>query len=296
MLIQFILFHLISQEDYFQYSLLVLEALYNSDPGSAKLPSRAPVPRTVNHQPVPNLPPPLPSHMPAQNPGMYGVPDNAYLGPSSAAMAMALDQFPGARMPAQPVPQSVEQQQHDPRTQFSLGADLSNPSFRLTDMSLGSVFSIRQLVESSRNTGAQPPNGHRGTLDSRLSTGTLEMIRQSQYQLNQIDQMNLDELQASPGEIDALFDRNTLGSGGERFSDMRFSDLSKDRFTEFQDKSRFTDCSQSTKNTSSSGRSLMTGDSEHAVSSSDSDMAQLLLGLANDGRNSDHKNPDSMDV
>jgi hypothetical protein len=280
-------------EDYFQYSLLVLEALYNSDPSSPHPPSRAPAPRAVNQQPVPSLPPPL---VPAQNVGMYGVPQNAYLGPSSAAMAMALDQFPGATMPAQPMPQAGQQQQYHPRMQFSLGAELSDPSFRLTDMSLGSVFSIRQLVESCRNTGAQPPNGNRGTLDSRLSSGTMEMIRQSQYQLNQIDQMELDELQASPGEIDALFDRNTLGSGGESFSDMRFSDLSKDRFTEFQDKSRLTDCSQSTKNTTSSGHSLMTGDSEHAVSSTDSDMAQLLLGLANNDGGKDNRKSENMDV
>jgi hypothetical protein len=197
-------------------------------------------------------------------------------------MAMALDQFPGARMPAQPMPQAVHQP-FDPRAQMSLGTDYSNPSFRLTDMSLGSVLSIRQLVESCRNTGFQP-NGNRGTMDSLFSAGTMEMIRQSQLELNQIDQMEYDELTPSQGEIDAFFDRNSTGS--DRISDMRFSDLSKERFTDFQDrdKGRLTDSSESTKNTSVSGNSYLTGQASRDVSSTDSDMAQLLLGLAKEGR------------
>ncbi|KAL3778161.1 hypothetical protein ACHAWO_006998 [Cyclotella atomus] len=280
-------------EDYSQYSLLVLEALYNSDgdlpapPSMVAAPAPPPVPQPVKQQsPPPPPPPPLPA---VQNNMMYGVPSHAFMGhPSNAAMAMALDQFPGAIMaPMHPMSHQIQhpmQQQFDPRAHFAMGGELSHPSFRLTDMSLGSAFSIRELLESVRNTGYQPM-GLRGTLDSMLSAGTLEMIRQSQLQLNQIDQMDIDDLNPSQIEIDALFDRNSLGSrgSGDRVSDLRFSDLSKDRFTDFQN-ARNTDCSETSKNTSYSGSS-----SGREVSSQDSESAQLLLGLANQSRNDGYK-------
>jgi hypothetical protein len=89
------------------------------------------------------------------------------------------------------------------------------------------------------------------------------------------------------GEIDDMFDRNTMAEG-DRISDLRFSDFSRDRFTDYQDKGRLTDSSGSTKNTSYSGNSLMTERPNErpsgSISTSDSDMAQLLLGLASDPR------------
>eukprot|EP00804_Cyclotella_cryptica_P018305 CCRYP_017665-RA/>CCRYP_017665-RA protein AED:0.22 eAED:0.22 QI:911/1/1/1/1/1/4/797/242 len=232
-------------------------------------------------------------------------------------MAMALDQFPGVRMPIQTMPQSV-QQQPDRRAQFGLGAQASSRTFRLTDMSMGSIYSIRQLVESSRHMATQSSDEgesmekkgtvergtmdrgtmdrgtmergtmdrvtlDRGTMDSILSVGTLQMIRQSELQLSQIDGMDFDDLTPLQGEIDDLFDRNTVADG-DRISDMRFSDLSKDRFTDYQDRGRSTDSSSSTKNTSYSGNSLMTERPSGSISTSDSDMAQLLLGLASEPR------------
>lgn len=235
-------------------------------------------------------------------------------------MAMALDQFPGVRMPIQSMPQPV-QQQPDRRAQFGLGAQSSSRTFRLTDMSMGSIYSIRQLIESTRHIGAQHP-GERGTIergtmergtiargtmemgtieggtieggtmeretmDSILSFGTLQMIRQSELQLNQVDVMDFDDLAPIHGEIDNEFDRNTMVDG-DRLSDWRFSDLSRDRFTDYQDKGRSTDSSGSTKNTSYSDNSLMTVRPNErpsgSISTSDSDMAQLLLGLASDPR------------
>ena len=68
---------------------------------------------------------------------------------------------------------------------------------------------------------------------------------------------------------------------------MRFTDLSKDRFTDFQPEKRSTECSETTKNSTYSGISLAT--SQSGISSSDSDMAQLLLGLANEIRCDDKK-------
>ena len=62
-----------------------------------------------------------------------------------------------------------------------------------------------------------------------------------------------------------LTDRNSSGTGDERISDMRFSDLSKDMVIR-------TRASDSTKNTTDSG----TGQSRD-ISKSDNDMAQLLL-------------------
>lgn len=188
-------------------------------------------------------------------------------------MAMVLDQFPGARMTSLPMPQTVHaqqpmQQQHfGMREQYSNGtgyypfnSSLSSADLRLTDMSQ-SNFSIRQLIESARESGAQP----RGTLDSIFSAGTVDMFRQSLSQLNQIDQMEEDALYPSQLEIDALIDRNSSGTGDERISDMRFSDLSKDMVIR-------TRASDSTKNTTDSG----TGQTRD-ISESDNDMAQLLL-------------------
>ena len=254
------------------------------------------------------------------NPAMYGVAPTMHppcYGSHSAAMAMALDQFPGARMQpmvmqsgamqpmtmqqAMPSLPPTAQLQCDRRAQFSLGTQPSNSSFRMTDMSLGSIFSLRQLVESSRHLGAQAGERgtmdggalDRGTLDSRLSLGTLEMIRQSQLELSQVDNMDVDDLTPNQVEIDALFKRSSDASSEDRVSNLRFSDisqLSKDRFTGFrdtmaEDKARSTESSESTKGTTTSysGNSLMT-ETQGRISSSDSDMAQLLLGLAQEAR------------
>lgn len=266
----------------------MLQDAYNSElilvePPSILLPGR---------QAIQRQPGPLPSPAFVKNNSIYGIPNNAYKGTTSAAMAMALDQFPGARMP-QPY-----QQQFDRRAQFSTGTgeEVSNPSFRLTDMSMGSAFSIRHLLESCRNIDTQPPSGNRGTIESILSSGTLEIIRQSQGQLAQIDQMDLEDLKPSQGEIDAFFDLNTSALGGDRISDMRFSDLSKDRFTDIQDRTRSTEYSEVTNGTNNSGNSTLTDQSapRHNVSSADSDMAQLLLGLAND-RSKDDTKSDKME-
>ena len=169
------IFLFLLQEDYYQYSMLVLEALYNSDRSLTVPPATAPAPPQPVSQQSPALPPP----QAMQSNAMYGTSNSAYVGASSAAMAMALDQFPGARMqmPVHPVPQQIQhpiQQQHfDPRIQFSMGADLSHPSFRLTDLSMNPAFSIRELLESARNSGYQAViNGARGTMESRLSIGT----------------------------------------------------------------------------------------------------------------------------
>ena len=297
------------QEDYFSYSCAILEALYSSD---RSLPA-SPVAAARKAQPCVDKPPALPPPAPVLQ---YGIPSNAYLGPSNAAMAMVLDQFPGARMTSLPMPQTVHaqqpmQQQHfGMREQYSNGtgyypfnSSLSSADLRLTDMSQ-SNFSIRQLIESTRESGAQP----RGTLDSIFSAGTVDMFRQSLSQLNQIDQMEEDALYPSQLEIDALIDRNSSGVGDERISDMRFSDLSKDTVirTRVSDSTknttdsaltdrnssgtgderisdmRFSDLSKdmvirtrasdSTKNTTDSG----TGQSRD-ISKSDNDMAQLLL-------------------
>jgi hypothetical protein len=253
------------QEDYFSYSCAILEALYNSDPS---LPA-SPVACLRKSRPCVDNPPALPPPAPVQQ---YGIPSNAYLGPSSAAMAMALDQFPGASMTALPMPQAInvqqpmQQQHYGMREQFNNGtgyypsnSSLSCEDLRLTDMSL-SNFSIRQLIESTRESNAQP----RGTLDSIFSAGTVDMFRQSLSQLNQIDQMDEDALYPSQHEIDAFMNRNN-STGEERISDMRFSDLSKDTVIR-------TRTSDSTKNTTDSG----TGQSRD-ISDSDNDMAQLLL-------------------
>lgn len=281
----------------------------------------------MSPQPLSQQPPPLPPPEPVQRnvfSPMYAAPpptmpaqnqfNHSYFDTSNAAMAMALDQFPGVRMPIQTMPQPV-QQQPDRRAQFGLGAQSSSRTFRLTDMSMGSIYSIRQLIESTRHIGAQHP-GDRGTIErgtmergtlergtmemgtieggtmeretmaTIFSFGTAQMIRQSELQLTQVDVMDFDELGPVHGEIDNEFDRNTMVDG-DSLSDWRFSDLSS-RFTDYQDKGRSTDSSGSTKNTSYSENSLMTERPNErpsgSISTSDSDMAQLLLGLASDPR------------
>jgi hypothetical protein len=227
---------LVAKEKYLHYSVSVLEALYNS--AGSVLPTFQP-PQQI------------------QNNAVCGMTNSVYAVPPSAAMAMALDQFPGARMPIPmpPLPQQVQlsiqqeqlyqgafsaqmpmptpmlpvpQQIHHPNQQQQLyqgtdsahmqqpmsmpvqsipqqqqqpmpmpvqsvlqqqqqpmstpvqsvpqqqqqrqeapdrGTDFSSkPSFRLTDMSMRSTFSIdEELLESGRNSGYE-----RGTIATNV--------------------------------------------------------------------------------------------------------------------------------
>lgn len=118
-------------------------------------------------------------------------------------MAKVFDQFPRVQMPALPEP---IHNQHDRGSLISL---------RLTDMSMASEFSLRDLIQAC----GTPDDRDRGSIDPMLTSGTLEIIRQTQTGLEQIETMDIDELEPSSDEIDDVFDLGFTGLNGDQFTD-----------------------------------------------------------------------------
>ncbi|KAL7542558.1 hypothetical protein ACHAXR_011887 [Thalassiosira sp. AJA248-18] len=249
----------ISAEGYFGYSVQVLESLYNSEenPGDGA----SPIPASLAQQAPPVLAPPAPAAVPSSS-----------FGSNNAAMAMALDQFPGAVAAPRPAPQA----QMPPLPQPALGSDIGRftndigrftdtgrPSLdRLTNMTMGSLFSVnsvRHLLESARATGANA-NGlaaenDRGTIQSVLTREICDLIRQSEHELIQVERGTVDEMNDMSHE-----DKEVVLSDDQmmedRVSELRFTDVTRDGGTKFAENPnpRHTD---STEGTSYSKSSLM---------------------------------------
>lgn len=188
----------ISAEGYFGYSAQVLESLYNADESAlTDVPSAAAAAAGV--QPPNAAAPAMPLLQPPR-----GVPSA-----SSDAMAMAMDQFPGAVQPM------------DTQPTASIGRftnELGRPSLRLTNMSNFSLFSIRQLLDDANKTD-------RNTIESNLAAEIHDLIRLSSAQLMQVDRMTVDD--KTNGNIPASFDTQDMMQE-DRVSDLRFTDLSRD--------------------------------------------------------------------
>lgn len=257
----------VSQEGYFGYSCQVLEALYTSEQNLAvQIQEQQQLSPTTLPAQQQSLPEPMQSASYPQFNNTIGG------GFPSHAMAMALDQFPGATMrPSPPLQQQMmpplpQRQQRmgqptDRRGEFA-SAKASDPSLRLTDMSMGSLFSIRQLLESSRDiANGSATARNESSSESILTPEIRSLIRKSEPQLSQIERMNIDELIPSQEEV-VCFGEDIMQ---DRVSDLRFTDLSRDRFTDHREratvpdenKSRSTEESVSTRNTSYSKTSLM---------------------------------------
>lgn len=82
-------------------------------------------------------------------------------------------------------------------------------------MSMASEFSLRDLIQAC----GTPDDRDRGSIDPMLTSGTLEIIRQTQTGLEQIETMDIDELEPSSDEIDDVFDLGFTGLNGDQFTD-----------------------------------------------------------------------------
>jgi len=297
----------ISAEGYFGYSVQVLESLYVEDESTLH------VPHPTGVQPQPIQPQPVPS-----SGGAFGgsTADNA----QAAAIARAMEQFPGSMpppLPQQPTAASLANNDQTRASELrpSLGRftnEMGRPSVgRLTNMSMLSVFSLTQLLETAR-AGSQRSmsGGGRGSIESVLSDEIRDLIRLSEPQLMQVDQMNIDDEIPTheDKEVSLMFDEDTMK---DRVSDLRFTDLSRDlavdhRFGGGEPNPRLTD---STHSTNYSGTSLMdasmmtipTDDmsvhpssdkrkrrSTAAGGNADRETADLLLRLSTDNHGKNH--------
>ncbi len=224
----------ISELGYFGYSVQVLEAFYSADENAVQTST-------------PNVVPVAHASAAAAAPAVHSN--------KSAAMAMALDQFPGA-VPAPQVVQATHQTQVTPLflapqaqpqsdTPLALMGHYTNPSVRfsesgvggggrpsvgrLTNVSLASMISInslRQLLESARNESYHPTpgwDGTRGSISSALSTEIRDLIRFSEPQLVQVENMAMDDI--IQDYKDVVFAENYMK---DRVSELRFTDTSRD--------------------------------------------------------------------
>lgn len=210
----------ISAEGYFGYSVQVLESLYVEDESTLHVP-----------QPQPIQPQPVASAVPSSG-GAFGGPtaDNV----QAAAIARAMEQFPGSMpppLPQQPTAASLANNDQTRASELrpSLGRftnEMGRPSVgRLTNMSMLSVFSLTQLLETAR-AGSQRSmsGGCRGSIESVLSDEIRDLIRLSEPQLMQVDQMNIDDEIPTheDKEVSLVFDEDTMK---DRVSELRFTDV-----------------------------------------------------------------------
>lgn len=301
-----------SADGYFGYSVQVLDLLYAQEENRGGPPQGGGPTAARSH--------PLPQQTISAAPVAPAAPFGSG---NSAAMAMAMDQFPGAVQdpPPLPPPDRRASQQAMPPPQAvdpsrpSMGrfTDASfritedgRPSLRLTNMSMGSMFSInsvRQLLESAR---VEYPGlgGDRGSIQSVLSSEIRDLIRFSEPQLVAIDNnMAMDDTPTSHEDKEVVFDEDTMK---DRVSELRFTDLGRDspKRSSNEPNPRRTDSSESTSYSKQSlmDASMMTFEEDMTISHGDtkgsqqekpsgakkgSDQgdvasAELLLGLSTD--------------
>lgn len=198
----------ISGEGYYGFSVQVLEALYNAENNMTPEMAARPAPHSVATQL--GLQQNLDGQIfRAQSPGL-----------SQAHMVAVLDQFDGMV----PVQQQQQATTHptmpppDPRVPDSRPTLSSSPLrdtmlSRLTGLSLMSDFSSKNISELMEAYEA----GERPSTDSTLLAEIRELVRRSEPELANIhlQDMNLDDF-----------------GGRESSYDLRFTDLSKERFTD----------------------------------------------------------------
>lgn len=276
----------ISSEGYFGYSIQVLESLYLDDEGGGRIgAAQALPPHQQQQQRRPGAPPPKytyppppgvrphpaataepPAPVPSDSAAFF--PDPSSGDANAAAIARALEQFPGAaaaiakaqaevataakqqQRPPQPQPMEVSSddncgvqpphlRESDADLRPSMGRltgdslDPGRPSIgRLTNVSMASIFSLTQLLESARDrtsrssAGAASADDH-GSVRSALSDEIRDLIRLSETQLVQVEGLRNDEDVTShvDREVNLLFDEEAMK---DRVSELRFTDVGRD--------------------------------------------------------------------
>lgn len=227
----------ISAEGYFGYSVQVLESLYNSEEmgDGSDTPPPTSVAAVMAQQPPQAI---APQAVPSAN-----------FGASNAAMAMAMDQFPGAvaptaQMPSLPPPSTEEAGAAaaalDARASLGIGrfthssirfTETGRPSIgRLTSMSMGSIFSVnslRNLLESARATDFN--NAADDGLATVLTKEICELVRASEREIIEVEKM-MDDGSSSRGSHE---DKEVDIPGGDammedRISELRMTDVARD--------------------------------------------------------------------
>lgn len=228
----------ISGEGYFGYSVQVLESLFREDDNAL----HGPDPTSVQPQPAKPQ-----AQIVAPSPA---APTSVQSGDANAAaIARALEQFPGMAMsiPALPPPKAqttntmqqplvpqlpqsmpMEHNNQDRESDLrpSMGRftnELGRPSHgRLTNMSMASILSLTQLLEKAHKEPNLQAEG-RGSVHSELSDEILTLFRQSGPQLVQVESMNNDnQMTHVDKEVNVLFDEDTMND--DRISALRFTD------------------------------------------------------------------------
>lgn len=219
----------ISAEGYFGYSVQVLESLYNSEENALSDGSAPQKPPTSVAATMAQQPPRLafaPQAVPSTSFGAGSA--------DSAAMEMALDQFPGAVPPPQaqmpPLPQPNVNEAEQAAIRGSIGRFTESSGFRLTNMSMGSMFSVRDLLESAREFQPAMEN-ERGTLGTALTKEICELIRASEKELIQVERMTMEGMDNShedsgPEDKEVVIAEDAQMN--DRVSELRFTDVARD--------------------------------------------------------------------
>mmetsp|Transcript_20487 Transcript_20487/g.44466 ORF Transcript_20487/g.44466 Transcript_20487/m.44466 type:complete len:458 (-) Transcript_20487:200-1573(-) len=288
----------ISAQGYFGYSVQVLESLYNAEENDPDA-----IPPTAVVQPA------APQLTIANS-----VPSSSAARISPAAMAMVLDQFPGAvsapaasqmqMLPPPPLPPVNHAQDADIR--------LTNPSMRftetgrpslsgrhslsrLTNRSLMSMFSInsnslRQLVDWAGSESNWPV----GDESNQLSAEIRSCITESKTQLWQAENNTMDDTDTHENEEVVTYDENTMK---DRVSELRFTDVGSDGIKyEGDPNQRFTESTRDT-NSSLMDASMMTIptddmsiiSTDRKYKAGDFASAELLLRLSGDNNGKSHQ-------
>lgn len=199
----------ISAEGYFGYSVQVLESLYN---GASEAGDEVP----------PGQPPAVPPQPPA-----------VAAAPVPSAMAMALDQFPGAAPPPAAPAGDIGRFTNSSMRITEMGGRGTRLT-GLTDMSLFSLSSVRQLLESARNENYNglpaDVGGARGSIRSVLSSEIRDLIRLSEPQLIQVESMNIEGDAVPPSNNNKHEDKEVILKDADmedRVSELRFTDVSR---------------------------------------------------------------------
>ena len=223
----------ISAQGYFGYSVQVLESLYNAEENNPD----APQPTTAVRPAAPQLT--IANAVPSSN--------VAAISPAAAAMARAMEQFDGMiPVPAAPQPQTQMPPPCPPLPHAAPAPDvrLTNSTFRFTEsgrptlsghhslgritnmsnMSMFSINSIRQLVEvaNQENDANYPAGDARGSIQSILSSEIRDLIRASEPQLLQVDNMTVDGPDENMHENEEVVLYDEMN---DRVSALRFTDV-----------------------------------------------------------------------
>ncbi|KAL9180825.1 hypothetical protein ACHAXT_011278 [Thalassiosira profunda] len=285
----------ISAEGYFGYSVQVLESLYSQEAGAA---GDAAAPSTAAAAAASMQPPPLPEPtLPASGPAAIHLPagfGQTGTNPNSSVLA-ALDQFPGAQMAPPPLPApNAEGAPSIGRFTAELGRPSLGRLTNMTGMSMGSLFSSMRSIGDLLESGGADAEGNaageerHSDIKSVLTSEIAQLIRLSEPQLMEVDDMAVDDAGGKDHEDREITLMDAEG-GGDRVSELRFTDVGGGNNKPGEPGPRLTDSTEATNNSDLMRDTIMSINTEDMSTATEgekkvADMAsaELLLRLSND--------------